>query len=150
MFDGADVNGDDPPGTPPPEKLGGAPCEYNDPLALPMGPPEPMPLGGGEPLGPDGPQLPPPQFLQPITADNRMAPCSHQKRLDFLIFDSFPCEPRNGPGSTPRSPFQTAPCTAAPPRLIIGISVGEGLTSSPHARFFRKSRSTQRAAHWAE
>ncbi len=37
-----------------------------------------------------GPQLPPPlvQFLlQPITAESRMAPCSHQKRLDFLIFD---------------------------------------------------------------
>lgn len=45
MLEGDDVNGDDPPGgMPPPEKLGGAPCEYNDPLALPIGPLEPAPL----------------------------------------------------------------------------------------------------------
>jgi hypothetical protein len=34
-----------------------------------------------------GPQLPPEQFLQPATAANRIAPCSHQKRLDFFILD---------------------------------------------------------------
>jgi hypothetical protein len=43
-----------------------------------------VPAGGTPP--PELP-LPHPQFddLQPTTADRRIAPCSHQKRLDFLI-----------------------------------------------------------------
>lgn len=82
-------NGDDPPGIAAPEKFGEEPCEYMDAPALPIGPP-PVGLlyGDGLPMpDDDGPQLPPPQFLQPIAADSRMAPCSHQKRLDFIILD---------------------------------------------------------------
>lgn len=49
-----------------------------------IGPPVAAPPTTGAPPGP--PQLPElPQFLQPITADTRMAPCSHQRRLDFRI-----------------------------------------------------------------
>lgn len=56
----------------------------------PLGETVPPYVGGGPPIPPPGAQLPPPlvQFLlQPIAADSKMAPCSHQKRLDFLIFD---------------------------------------------------------------
>ena len=68
--------------------MGAEPCEYREPVALPTGLPEAVvPPYVEALLCPDGPQLPPPQFLQPTTADISMAPCSHQKRLDFLIFD---------------------------------------------------------------
>jgi hypothetical protein len=66
--------------------------EYIVAPAPPIGPlveTGPPYVDGGPPI-PPGAQLPPPfvQFLlQPIAADSRMAPCSHQKRLDFLIFD---------------------------------------------------------------
>jgi hypothetical protein len=45
------------------------------------------PAVGGATVCVAPPQLPPeqPEFLQPTTADRRIAPVKHKKRLDFLI-----------------------------------------------------------------